>query len=104
MRKIQSFLVAALVAGCASQQVRAPIDADVSYEPWLTAEAIESVRFPTGAPLGNGLEFCIARVIRNKSVTLQDSSNSWTGPASGKYYHVEKSQESGGGDVLLHTR
>lgn len=46
------------------------------------------------------LKVCIARSISNDDVQLSDSSESFYGAYSGKYYNVDKSTVSRGGDVV----
>lgn len=91
-----------LFVSCSSMSGRMPISEDISYEPWMSQEAIGAVRFPSSKS-GGDIQACIAQVVTNRSVTLGDSSGSFVGAYTGKYYSVEHTRETGGGDVILHA-
>ena len=90
------------IAGCGSYDT-VPLDADVTYEQWHSAQALESVHLDSAAK-GGDLEMCVAQNVQNKSTTLQDTTGSFYGVYTGTYYQVENSRETGGGDVLLYSR
>lgn len=96
---VSLFAATLAITGCSTQRVT--INEDVSYQPWQSAEAIETVRFPATEESGN-TTLCVAKIVSNNSVTLQDSSGSFWGPYTGRYYQNNKSFQAGGGDVIIY--
>ena len=49
------------------------------------------------------IKMCVAENISNSAVSLQDSSGSFVGPATGAYYHNTKSQTVQGGGIFKYV-
>lgn len=58
-----------------------------------------SITKPNGAS-NEKLPMCMATNVKNESVTLSDSSGSFTGAYTGTYYRAGSSSQVGGGNVL----
>jgi hypothetical protein len=63
-------------------------------------EAIDFSYQPAQPVAFSQLKLCIAENIANNAVTLQDSSGSFVGPATGTYYHNTQSQTVQGGGIF----
>ncbi|WP_341706536.1 hypothetical protein [Halopseudomonas sp.] len=100
MRKFMIVVsMASMIAGCASSRMPVLNQYEVDYLPWASAESVNAVSFERSGGSGN-LAMCVAAVVGNSGETLTDSSNSFFGAYTGNYYRVEKSVQTGGGQVL----
>ncbi len=100
--KIGMFFIAALIIGCSASRMPALNQYEAQYAPWSSAESVSSVLFEREG-FGGNLPACVAVVVNNTGETLTDSSNSFFGAYSGKYYNIENSVHVGGGDVLQYV-
>lgn len=99
-------LFTAAIAGCATNTVDPSIPSNVTLSApnEYNERYIESVKFK----LNNGSKTtspakCLALTVSNNEYTLSDSSGSFVGAYSGKYYNIEKSRQVGGGQSLLYS-
>lgn len=99
-------LLPILVAGCATNSVAPDIPSNVTLSaPGAYNERyIESVKFNLGNEGGKSSPAkCLTLTVNNNEYTISDSSNSFVGAYTGKYYNIEKSQQVGGGQSLIYS-
>lgn len=104
MRKI--ILLTLVMSGCAFN----PIDPNLPPNVVLTKPDsqntvyVDSINFKLGPEYlyGNPAK-CLALKVNNDEYQLSDSSRSFVGQASGKYYDIESSQTVGGGQSILYS-
>lgn len=108
MRVLIAVLMAVALTGCATG-ARSPALAgmdNVSYETERGHDFIKEVTYKFEGPTatkGDALPLCVAKVVRNDSVTLGDKASSFFGAYTGTYYQKNSAREAGGGSVIQYA-
>lgn len=96
--------IAASISGCAYHRMPELSQyTGATYEPWMSAEALSAITFDLPASkskIKEALPVCVAQHVTNREVSLSDSSSSFWGPYSGRYYNLQRTYGVGGGNVI----
>lgn len=99
VRKRTIVLFVAISTGCAS----VPMPSNVTTTSIESNNYIDTVDFSyqsSQTKTFSKLKLCIAENVSNGAVSLQDSSGSFVGPATGRYYQIDHSQVIHGGGAF----
>jgi hypothetical protein len=104
MRFVKAVAVIALlvpvIGYCAKWEVPTNVTVRDTDKRAAYLEAVDFSYQPTQPVAFSQLKLCIADNISNNTVTLQDSSGSFVGPATGNYYQNTQSQTIQGGGIF----
>lgn len=100
---ISSLLIG--ISGCASQ-VSLPNNASITTTDSLGSAYIDKIDFSyisRGTHKFSKAKLCVAKNLTNNTVMLQDSSGSFVGAYTGRYYETNKTQSVTGGDIFKYS-
>ena len=103
MKKLILFLGVGILVGCSSAPIQLPSNVKTIPSGMGQSTYIDKVDhsfIPSKNVTFSNLKICAASTFTNDGVTLKDSSGSFVGAYTGRYYQQNNKQQINGGDVF----
>lgn len=88
------------LVGCATVQMPQNVTTRVTDRGQQLIDTVDFSYTAASPRSFEALRLCVAENVHNREVHLQDSSGSFFGPASGRYYETKNSKTVQGGDIF----